>query len=175
MVNRQRGFTLIEILVALTILASALLAMVGLWYVCFGQTAESADIGSAYSIARQEIEKAKGIGTGTEFWALPDRALTESYYDRNGQPLATETGAHYWAETEVKTFDDSGTQPYSFNAKRETVELRDPNDLDPTKHPTTADLRLVTVMVYPWEQRHKLAADRKPMFATETYLVLKGF
>ena len=149
--SSKRGFTLIEILVALTILGVALLAMSGLWYITYGQTAESADLGSGYSIARQEIEKAKAIS----FYYLPEASWT-AYYTQKGVPHTGQTGAHFRANTQVTTVKDT-----NYDGQ--------PEALAAGELPNTGHLRLVTVVVTALER------PNKKVFETKTYLVRGGF
>ena len=150
--RRARGFTLIEILVAVTILGTALLAMLGLWYVCFGQTSESADVGSGYSVARQEVEKAKGLG----FYYVPEASWAD-YYARDGRALPSTTDAHYMANTQVQTVKDT-----NFDGQPEPLASGEP--------PSSQHLRLVTV-----EVTDLMESPPKTIFRTKTYLVGDGF
>jgi prepilin-type N-terminal cleavage/methylation domain-containing protein len=78
---RRRGFTLIELLMALLLLALALSGLIVLWSFGFNTTAHSRDIGVAYSVARQQIEGARGLG----YMLLPEGEWTAGY-DGEGHP-----------------------------------------------------------------------------------------
>lgn len=80
---RNRGISLIELLVALLLLALAISGLVVLWGFGFNTTAHSRDIGVAYSVARQEIESARGMG----YMLLPEGSWTVGY-DGEGHPTA---------------------------------------------------------------------------------------
>jgi prepilin-type N-terminal cleavage/methylation domain-containing protein len=88
---RARGFTLVELLMALLLLALALSGLVMLWSFGFNTTAHSRDIGVAYSVARQEIESARGLG----YMLLPEGSWTVSY-DGEGHPT-TEANPRFTA------------------------------------------------------------------------------
>lgn len=93
-----RGFTLIEILVAVGLLALSTAAMVTLWSVSRRITERSRDTGEAIAVARQEVERDKGIlfngifikSTGAFTTNNPKR----TDYDANGTALATNLAAN---------------------------------------------------------------------------------
>ena len=98
---RRRGVTLIELLVALLILGVSLIALVGLWGFGFNVTGDSQDLAVAYSVARQEIERAKNM----TYFFLPEATWTSSY-DGLGNPT-TEADPHFVAAVTVHTFLDA--------------------------------------------------------------------
>jgi len=97
----RRGLTLIEVLVALLLLAAALSGLIGLWAFGFNTTRHSQDWGVGYSIARQEVERAKNIG----FLLLPEGGWTRGY-DGLGA-VTTEPNPHFTASTTIHTIPDA--------------------------------------------------------------------
>jgi prepilin-type N-terminal cleavage/methylation domain-containing protein len=97
----QRGLTFIEILVSLVILSVAIAGLVSLWAFGFNTTQHSQDLGVAYHVARQEIERAKNIS----FLLLPE-ATWSSGYDGNGHPTA-EAVPHFTADVAIETIPDA--------------------------------------------------------------------
>jgi prepilin-type N-terminal cleavage/methylation domain-containing protein len=101
---RQRGLTLIEVLVALLLLAAGLSGLMGLWTFGFNVTRHSQDLGVGYNIARQEIERAKNIG----FLLLPEATWTRGY-DGLGN-VAASPSPHFTATATVQTIPDANGQ-----------------------------------------------------------------
>lgn len=93
-----RGFTLIEILVAVALLALSTAAIVTLWSVARRITERSRDAGEAIAVARQEAERDKAAlfngvfikGTGAFTANNPKR----TDYDQYGTALATNLAAN---------------------------------------------------------------------------------
>ncbi len=96
-----RGLTFIELLVALIILGVALAGLLSLWSFGLRVTGHSQDLGVAYNVARQEIERAKGLS----FVFLPEATWTTGY-DSLGSPTTTEVPPHFVATVTVHTIPD---------------------------------------------------------------------
>jgi len=96
----RRGLTLIELLVALLLLAVAISGLAGLWSFGFNTTRRSQDTGVAYNIARREIEKARNLG----FMILPETTTTITY-DGLGNP--TTVSPHFTVPTAMHTIPDA--------------------------------------------------------------------
>ncbi len=90
----KRGYSLIELLVSLVILAIALGGLLALWTFCFGVTVRSQDYGIGYNIARQEMERARH-----STYAFVGTTAPHSY-DPQGNPI-TAGAAAFTATTEV--------------------------------------------------------------------------
>ncbi|NIM05341.1 MAG: hypothetical protein GTO55_04475, partial [Armatimonadetes bacterium] len=83
------------------------MGLVGLFSFGFSVTRHSQDVGVAYSVARQEIERAKNIS----FLLLPEATLVTGY---NGLgDLTTEASPHFIATTIIQTLPDENGE---FNA-----------------------------------------------------------
>ncbi len=109
---RARGFTLIEVLVALFVLGTTVFGVLALWSFAFNTTAHSQDLGVAYNIARKEIEKAHNLG----YMLIPAGTWTVGY-DGMGQ----ETNAnppHY-----TVTLDTGEAPPDSSYLRTMTVTV----------------------------------------------------
>lgn len=113
----RRGLTLIELLVALLLLAVALAGLMGLWTFGFNVTRHSQDIGVAYNIARQEVERARAIG----FMLLPNGTQTRGY-DGLGNPT-TAASPHFTATTTVTTLPDQNGQQTTRSLRELTVTV----------------------------------------------------
>ena len=83
---KRRGFTLVELLVALFILGIGVFGVLALWSFAFNITAHSQDKGVAYNIARREIEKAHAAGY---MLMVPEGTRTVAY-DGRGQETTDE-------------------------------------------------------------------------------------
>jgi len=146
----NKGFTLIELLVAMVILGVALAGLVSLWAFGFNTTAHSQDIGVAYSVARQEVEKVRNIGYSALQETIPD---STSYYDGLGNIIIganpeVNPSTHFKAITVVHTIPINGQ----------------------TSLPT-AYLRTVNIKITP----HGPAKEgTELLFETTTYLTLDG-
>lgn len=97
----RRGVTLIELLVALVLLGLSLAGLAALWGFGFNVTRDSQDMAVAYSVARQEVERAKNLS----FFFLPEATWTTSY-DGLGRPTA-EANPHFVATVTVHTIPDA--------------------------------------------------------------------
>jgi prepilin-type N-terminal cleavage/methylation domain-containing protein len=100
----RRGLTLIELLVALMLLAVAVSGLMGLWSFGFNTTKHSQDLGVAYNIARREIEKARNVS----FMVLPEGTQTVGY-DGSGSPTS-QPSPHYTVTTIMRTIPDVNGQ-----------------------------------------------------------------
>ncbi len=100
----NRGFTLIEFLVALLLMAVAIMGMVTLFGFGFSVTGHSQDIGAGYNIARREVEKARNIS----FLLLPEGTET-ILYDGFGN-ITTAPSPHYTVTKTVQTIPDANGQ-----------------------------------------------------------------
>ncbi|MFB3880101.1 MAG: prepilin-type N-terminal cleavage/methylation domain-containing protein [Armatimonadota bacterium] len=98
---RRRGVTLIELLVALLLLGVSLAGLAALWSFGFNVTGDSQDMAAAYSVARQEIERAKNMS----YFFLPEATWTTSYDDL-GNPTS-EANPHFVATVTVHTIPDA--------------------------------------------------------------------
>jgi len=125
---RNRGFTLIEGVVATFILAIVVAAMFASWNTCFTQSGQIAEVTSAANIAQSELEIAKTFGaanmplgtysssTQTATWTgayIPATGWTSgatAYYSFTGTQLASSssTGAYFSLST---TVTDSSVLP----------------------------------------------------------------
>lgn len=86
-----RGFTLIEILVAVLLLTFSLSAIMSLWSVSRRVTERSRDTAEYYAIARQEAELYRAARFGGIFNSTVFSYTTPRYtdYDQNGNPVST--------------------------------------------------------------------------------------
>jgi len=114
----ERGLTLIELMVALLLLAVSLSGLIGLWAFGFNTTAHSQDIGVAYSVARHEIERGRMIG----YLLLPEQSWSTSY-DGRGNPT-TDPESHYLAIGEVSTIPDANGEINTGCLRTLTVRIR---------------------------------------------------
>jgi len=105
--KHRRGLSLIELLVAVVLLATALAGLIGLWSFGFSTTRHSQDVGVAYSIARQEVERAKNIG----FLMLPRNWERVQGYDGLGHE-STAPNPHFTARVMM----DEGVPPGDLNS-----------------------------------------------------------
>lgn len=114
---RQRGLTFIELLVALLLLAIALIGLVGLWAFGLNVTAHSQDMGAAYNVARQEIERARNVG----FLLLPEGSWTADY-DGLGNPTSDPV-PHFTATCQVTTIPDANGEINTGCVRTLTVQV----------------------------------------------------
>jgi prepilin-type N-terminal cleavage/methylation domain-containing protein len=113
---KQRGLTLVEMLVTLVIMGVVLGGLMGLWTFGFNTTRSSQDTAAGYNIARLEMEKARAIG----YMLYPEGAHTTAY-DGQGQP--TQGEAHFVATTTVHTVPDANGQVNTGCVREVTVEV----------------------------------------------------
>ena len=73
----RRGLTLIELLVAMLIVGVALTGLISLFFFGFRTTEGAQDMGIAYNISRQELERVRNIG----FLRLPPNWSRVQGYD----------------------------------------------------------------------------------------------
>lgn len=80
--NNRAGFTLLEVIVALTILAVAIIAILQLFPISLSQTRTAAERTTVASLARTELGKVRagGVGGPLESWAAQNalKQLTET-------------------------------------------------------------------------------------------------
>jgi len=115
----RRGMTLIELLVAVLILGVSLAGLVGLWAFSFNTTAHSQDIGVAYSIARQEIERVRNIG----FLWLPVKQQWVRGYDGLGNETP-EANPHFTATTIMDPYLSEGSVITNTSLRVVRVQVR---------------------------------------------------
>lgn len=101
MARRNKGVSLIEVLVSLMILTVSLMAMMGLWQTNMKLTEKHGDATQAYNIGRMMMEDVKRQG----FKAVPE-GTTIYYFDADGgQQSTTQTGAHKFKVTQTVVSD----------------------------------------------------------------------
>lgn len=115
---KRKGLTLIELLVALVLLAIAIMGLVSVFSFGFNVTRHSQDVGVTYSIARQEIERVRNIG-----FMLAPEATWVMGYDGLGNPT-TETPPHFTATTTVQTIPDEDGELNLTCLRNVTVQVR---------------------------------------------------
>jgi prepilin-type N-terminal cleavage/methylation domain-containing protein len=102
--RRNRGFTLIEGIVATFILAVVIVAMFGSWSACFSQSAQMSETTSSAQICQSELEMAKVFGAAN----LPLGTYSSS------TATGTWTGAYItstgWTSGATAYFTFTGTQ-----------------------------------------------------------------
>ncbi len=126
--HRNRGFTLIEGVVATFILAVVVVAMFGGWSACFTESAQIAEITESANIAQAELEIAKTYGaanmplgtynssTQTGTWTgayIPATGWTSggtAYYNFAGTQLASSTSSGAFFSVSL-TLTDSSVLP----------------------------------------------------------------
>ncbi len=84
--KRQRGFTLVEILISVLLLSGSLAAMMTLWSVSRRITERSRDTAEYYAVARQEAERDRAIGFYSVF-----NSTTNPYFVHNADGTITST------------------------------------------------------------------------------------
>lgn len=106
--RRRRGVTIVEVLVALVILAVSLASMATMWYVSYHMSAGTDTQGIAYAVGRHALEEVKQTG----FRYAPE-GTTTLYYDISGANESTVgTSACVYRVTTTITsdrFDTSST------------------------------------------------------------------
>jgi prepilin-type N-terminal cleavage/methylation domain-containing protein len=126
--RRSKGFTLIEALVATSIMAVAIVAMFGSWSTCFKQSKNISETTEAAEIAQTEIEIAKVYGsanlptgtynssTSTGTWTGAYIAGSgwvaggTAYYSFKGTQLASSTTAGVYFSVSLTATDSSVMQ-----------------------------------------------------------------
>jgi prepilin-type N-terminal cleavage/methylation domain-containing protein len=97
---RSRGFSLVEVLVALLLLAVVLGGMLSLWSFGFNATRHSQRIAVGYNIGRRQVERVRAIG----FAFMPEGPQCGGFTSL-GDP--TDGRPQYVAALEMYTLPDS--------------------------------------------------------------------
>ena len=95
------AFTLIEVLVASTIVGTCIAAMVSMWSFAFGLTAKADRESVGYSIGRRALEEVKQTG----FQDTAEGTTTVYYDSTGGSRATTATASHTFAVTTVVSSD----------------------------------------------------------------------
>lgn len=127
----RRGFTFIELLVALLLLGAVLSGLIGLWSFGFNTTRHSQDLGVAYNIGRREIEKTRTVG----FMLVLEGTQTTGY-DGLGNPTS-EPSPHFTAVTTLNTLPDANGQINTGCLRRLTVQVTSRDSADRLFQSTT--------------------------------------
>ena len=124
----QRGFTVIEGIVATIIMVVAISAMFGSWSTCFKSSENTSETTAAAEVCQSQLETAKVFGaanmplgsysssTGTATWTgayLPSTGWTSggtAYFDSAGNPLASSTSTGVFFSAQL-TMTDSSVSP----------------------------------------------------------------
>ncbi|MES4792055.1 MAG: hypothetical protein C4321_02890 [Chloroflexota bacterium] len=88
------GFSLLELLFALALLALAGSAVVVSWSFCYTMTSQARDLMVARTVLNYELERARRLGYYSSTLADNSGSMTtgtwySGYYDRDGQPIYT--------------------------------------------------------------------------------------
>ena len=153
-IQRRRGVTFIEILIASLILGLMLSSLVRFWYFSFTMTSNADSQGLAYSIARRVMERAKETG----FTYTPE-GTSVLYYDENG--------GNESASSMGTVMPDGTTKRPTFAVTTTVVSDRFTTNAQGVTSPALNSLRTVTVTV-------TLVTSGKVLYQTSTYLARGG-
>ena len=107
--NRRRGLSMIEVLVAGTILATSVVGLVSFGYVNFQMTSKSTNMTAASAVARSEMEQVR-----LEGFSNAAEGSSTDYYDGNCTYPASTTqtsSSVYSVQTSVTTDLMNGSSP----------------------------------------------------------------
>lgn len=122
----QKGTTLIEVLIAGLILAVGIMGVVNLWAVSFRLTLNTTDIGIAYNLGRQAVERTKQSG----FRGAHEGTIV-TYYTATGEIAPSRDQSRYVVTITVQSdpVENGSPGPNSVRIVRATVTLRVTGDL----------------------------------------------
>ena len=100
--RRRSGITIIEILVAMTILAVGLMSLMSVWLYAFGMTRRSDEVDVAYNLARSAVERTRSMG-----YYYADPTAIGQWYDASQASLANKNGAYYKLDISLTTGNDA--------------------------------------------------------------------
>jgi prepilin-type N-terminal cleavage/methylation domain-containing protein len=96
--RRRRGFSFIEILVAMSVLAVGLMGVVNLWTFAFTVSSQNTDYGIAYNLGRLTMEHVHLTG----FSNVPE-GTTTTYYTVSQTATAGASASRYTVNTVVSS------------------------------------------------------------------------
>jgi len=110
-----RGFSLVEVTIAMGIFAFALISLVGLMPTALSSARESLDLATAAQLAAGEAAKLHQIGYAN----LPS-SPTVDFFDDIGAPLDTADGAIYRVDTVVGPSESNSLKRVAITVSRPT-------------------------------------------------------
>jgi prepilin-type N-terminal cleavage/methylation domain-containing protein len=118
--SRQRGFTLIEVLVASVVVGVCLAGIVSMWSFAFTLGAKSTSKTTGYSIGRRALEEVKQTG-----FQDTTEGTTTVYYDSSGGSKSTALASNhaFTVTTVVSTDVMNGSVPASSALRTVTVTV----------------------------------------------------
>jgi type II secretory pathway pseudopilin PulG len=87
--TRNRGFSLVEVVVAIGIVSFAVLATIALLSVGNDANKRAKDEGAAAQLASNEFERLRSLGSASTFWSTHPLAYPPRYFDSNLTDLGT--------------------------------------------------------------------------------------
>lgn len=100
--DKQRGLTLVELLIAAVILAVSLMGLLNLGLYTYSLTRSNDEVATAYSLGRAAVERLRGMG-----YVFARPSDVPQWYSVDMQALGSSAGAYYRVDTSLINGEDA--------------------------------------------------------------------